>query len=100
MAHLEEMGLIKIKIIDKRSKKVFGLTRKGKFFLKKIKNDNFEEKIFIFKNLILEIFSKKIVIDKLIFEIINETKKTAKVEDKKIEKILKEALIKLKKINK
>ena len=53
LSNLEEEGLVRVKSVDKRAKKVFELTRKGKLILARIRKEDFGEKIFVFKDLIL-----------------------------------------------
>ncbi len=95
--HLKEEGLISIKSIDKRAKKNFKLTGKGKRLLLKIKKDDFEDKIFVFKEIILEIFGKRNSVNELVFELVEEVKHKKRSE-KKVEKLLKKTLSELKRI--
>lgn len=102
LKQLKEEKLIKILTTGKRSKNIFELTSNGKEVLKNIKKCKKEskEKLFQFRNLLIDIFgAEKITAKGIIFEIKNVIENIPSNKEEEATRILEKCLSDLKRID-
>ncbi|MCD6296995.1 MAG: helix-turn-helix transcriptional regulator [Deltaproteobacteria bacterium] len=101
LKQLEKEKLIQVLMTCKRSKNIFELTPKGKESLRNIKEckKQSREKIFQFRNLLIDIFGEeKTTAHGLIFNIKNMIEDIPSKKEKQASKILENCLLDLKRI--